>query len=297
MIEKLKDKLKSQILDSYPEWIINRVWKKKFGYDIDWDNPRDINEIIQWLLVKSDTTEWTRLADKLKVRGYLIEKGLSDLLVPLYGTWDKADDIDYDSLPEKFVLKCNHDSSSTVIINKAIGFDKDKINIFLNSCLNRSWGNNGELHYRKINPRKILAEQYLEQNNEQYKDSLIDYKVWCLGGASYVMVYSHRKKTSVMLDVYDLDWKAHPEFCLYNEKFIDGQGVIPKPNHFNEMISAAETLASGFPEVRVDFYDTGEKLYFGEMTFSGQCGMMQHFTPAFLKMMGDKVDLSNVKLK
>ena len=88
------------------------------GYSLDWKHPRDINEKIQWLLVYGDTTEWTRLADKYKVREYVKEKGLEHLLVPLYGVWDDTKQIDFDALPEKFVIKCNHDYGSTIVVNK-----------------------------------------------------------------------------------------------------------------------------------------------------------------------------------
>ena len=94
----------------FRETMIDRDWMEWKGYKVNWDNPRDINEKIQWLMCRSDTSRWSVLSDKLRVRDFVREKGFGDLLVPILGVWEKAEDIDFDSLPDKFVLKCNHDS-------------------------------------------------------------------------------------------------------------------------------------------------------------------------------------------
>ena len=104
------------LMDHFHKQYVDRMWLDWKGYKIDWDNPRDLNEKIQWLMCKSDTSEWVRLTDKVKVRDYVASKGYSSLLVPLLGTWKKSADIPWDSLPEKFVLKCNHDNGSARVI-------------------------------------------------------------------------------------------------------------------------------------------------------------------------------------
>lgn len=280
------------LLSYYPKIVISRKWKRVFGNKIDWENPRDINEKIQWLLVNTDTSEWSRLADKKKVRDYVKDCGLEHLLIPLYGTWEDVDLIPYEELPQKFVLKCNHDSGSTKIIDKSVGYDKEELKEFYNKKLNRNYGINGELHYSNIKPRCIIAEKYLEQEDKSLSSSIIDYKIWCFDGRPYYIMTCHnRKDHSLSLNVFDLDWKNHPEFCLFNDIYHDGKGEVPKPSSFDDMLQAAAVLSEGFPEVRVDFYEVGGKLYFGEMTFTSMCGMMRYYAPDFLKHLGDLIVL------
>ncbi len=282
------------LLNIFPKLIISRKWKRKFGYSIDWKHPRDINEKIQWLLVYSDTSEWTRLADKYKVREYVKEKGLANLLVPLYGVWETTEEIDFDGLPDKFVIKCNHDFGSTIIVDKNdINYNQKLICKKLNKCLKRDFGYNGELHYRGI-PRKIIAEKYLEltELDKRYSTSLIDYKVWCLEGEPCsILVCYNRGEGRLYLNVYDLDWIFHPEYSLSTRHCEVGDGKIPSPMTLPEMLSAASVLSKGFHEVRVDFYEVEGRLYFGEMTFTCNEGMIDYYTPEFLKMLGDRVKL------
>ena len=264
------------------------------GYSLDWKHPRDINEKIQWLLVYGDTTEWTRLADKYKVREYVKEKGLEHLLVPLYGVRENAKQIDFDALPEKFVLKCNHDYGSTIVVNKnCADYNREDICEELDKCLKHDFGYKGELHYRGI-PRKIIAEKYLEMTDSEkaLSSSIIDYKVWCFDGKPcYIIAIFDRTEDSLFHEAYDLKWNAHPEYLLPNSRCKIGNGKIPKPESFTEMMEASSILSKGFPEVRVDFYEIDRQLYFGEMTFTSGGGMMKQYTPEFRKLLGDKVFL------
>lgn len=268
------------------------------GYSLDWKHPRDINEKIQWLLVYGDTTEWTRLADKYKVREYVKEKGLEHLLVPLYGVWENAKQIDFDALPEKFVLKCNHDYGSTIVVNKnSADYNREDICEELDKCLKRDFGYKGELHYRGI-PRKIIAEKYLEMSDSEkaLSSSIIDYKVWCFDGKPcYIIAIYDRTEDSLFHEAYDLNWNAHPEYLLLNNHCRIGNGKIPKPKSFSEMLEASSILSKGFPEVRVDFYEIDRRLFFGEMTFTSGAGMMKQYTPEFCKILGDLVILPKRK--
>ena len=275
-----------------PKHFISRQWKKTMGYPIDWKHPRDLNEKILWLLVNSDIRKWTELADKVKVRDYVKEKGLGHLLVPMLGCWKRVKDIDFDALPERFVLKCNHDYNSTIIVDKmSDDYHKPTICKRLNASLRKNFGDYGELHYRRI-PRRVLAEEYLElkDGEEKLSSTLIDYKVWCFDGKpNCICCLYDRKQRSVLLDVYDLNWNYHPEHTIPTKHVKPGFGIIPKPKCLPEMLKAASILSEGFPEVRVDFYIIEDRLYFGEMTFTSAAGMMKYFTPEFLKELGDHV--------
>ncbi|MBQ6253496.1 MAG: glycosyltransferase [Bacteroidales bacterium] len=300
LIKTVKSLIKRLLIDHCPQLIIEHEWPGVTGHKIDWNNPKDLNEKIQWLTCFSDTTEWSRLTDKLLVRDYLREKGFESLLPKLYGYWENADSINVEELPEKFVLKCNHDSGSTIIVDKSKGFDWLSIKSFLNQKLNRKFGYVGcEPHYNRIKPL-IIAEEYLEPSAREIaiSSSIVDYKVWCFNGEPFCTWTCHnRTNECAEVNVYDMDWRVHPECSVFNDHYRDGKGVIPKPESFGNMMKAASILSEGFPQVRVDFYEVGGKLYFGEMTFTSLAGRMDFYTEAFLKEMGDKVVLPNKKCK
>lgn len=291
LFERIHHVKQAFLMKFFPKSFISKRWQQIMGYPIDWEHPRDLNEKIQWLTVNSDTTAWTRLADKYQVREYVKEKGLEHLLVPLLGVWDDARKIDFGKLPRKFVLKCNHDSATAMFIDKySPDFNRGYICKQFNGYLKRNFGDYGELHYRGIPPR-IIAEQFLEMTDteKELSTSHIDYKVWCFNGKpSYVWCFYDRSRRAVHLDVYDLDWNYHPEYTVTVGHYKKGLGVIPKPQSLHQMLEAASILSAGFPQVRVDFYDIDGKLYFGELTFTSAAGMMKCFTPDFLKILGDK---------
>ena len=271
---------------------VDRVWKNEFGYKVDWKNPRDINEKIQWLMCYGDTSLWSDLSDKIKVKEFLESRGYGDLVVPTLGVWERAKDIDYDALPERFVLKCNHDSGSTHIIDKKKGFDKEAINKDLDKHLKVKFGYvNGETYYNRIKSR-ILAEEYLEAKNEDFSSSAIDYKVWCFDGKPYsVWACYSRSAECAYVNIYDLDWNVHPEYSVFTDHYRNGEGKVPKPKTFDHMMTVAADLSKGFPEVRVDFYEIDGRLYFGEMTFATLAGKINFYTPEYLKELGDHVKL------
>lgn len=298
LVSVLRQFLLGFLLNHWPKVLVNHWWKQRFGYTIDWEYPRDINEKIWWLLVYSDTTEWTRLSDKIKVRGYVKNKGLEELLVPLLGNWDDAFKINFDKMPQKFVLKCNHDSGSTIYIDKMKSYNKVNICKSLNRSLKKEYGLNGEIQYRGIIPRMVIAEEALENDYPQISSSIIDYKVWCFNGKPFGILTCHnRTDKTLCLCMYDLNWKAHAEWCVFSSHYINGGDVIPRPGCLDEMLKSAAKLSEGFPEVRVDFYISKGKLYLGEMTFSSMRGMMGYYTPDILRIMGDKCDLTKTKRK
>lgn len=271
---------------------VDRVWKNEFGHKVDWKNPRDINEKIQWLMCYGDTSLWSDLSDKIKVKEFLESRGYGDLIIPTLGVWKRAKDIDYDALPERFVLKCNHDSGSTHIIDKKKGFDKEAINKDLDKHLKVKFGYvNGETYYNRIKSR-ILAEEYLEAKNEDFSSSAIDYKVWCFDGKPYsVWACYSRSAECAYVNIYDLDWNVHPEYSVFTDHYRNGEGKVPKPKTFDHMMTVAADLSKGFPEVRVDFYEIDGRLYFGEMTFATLAGKINFYTPEYLKELGDHVKL------
>lgn len=292
MLSKIKSYSYNYLVDHYPRIIIDRIWKKNYGRKMNWKNPVDINEKIQWLICYGDTSLWPTLADKYKVREYVTNLGYGHILPELYGHWENANDIDFDALPEKFVIKCNHDCGSCHIIDKKKGFDKKAIVSELNACLKRKFGyRNCETHYNKIQPM-IIAEQFLESKQDSFSSSLIDYKVWCFDGKPYTIFVCYNRDHLVKdVNVYDTMWNVHPEYSIFTSTCKDGMGRCPKPIALEEMLEAASILSKGQPEVRVDFYIVDGKLYFGELTLTSSRGRMDYFTKDYLIELGNQVKL------
>lgn len=279
------------MIDYAHPWYVERMWRAR-GKRFDWDHPRDINEKIQWLLCYGDTSRWSDLSDKLRVRDHLADMGLQELLVPLLGHWAKPEDIDFETLPGRFVLKCNHDSGSTIVVDKSRRPDYDDIRRRLAQHLRRRHGYvNGETYYNCITPC-ILAEQYLEDAGTSFSTSLVDYKVWCFDGKPYcVWACYSRSDEAVYVNVYDMQWNVHPEHSVFTDHYRDGRGKVPRPKTLTQMIDVAARLSEGFPEVRVDLFEVNGRLYFSELTFACYGGLMDFYTDAFLRELGDQVTL------
>lgn len=273
-----------------PKRIIDWLYAYVLGKKMNWEDPQDLNEKINWLKVYGDTTMWPTLADKFLVREYLNQKGLSDILVPLYKKWDSAEDVDFCSLPTKFVLKTNHGSGEVLVVKDKALLNENDVKKQIKQWMKEKYGLlQGEPHYLKIKP-VVIAEKLLTESTNTFSSSLVDYKVWCFNGKPYcIWACYNRTKESAYVGTYDLQWNYHPEYSVFTDHYKDGGPVVPKPKSLNEMLKAAEALSEGFPEVRVDFYDVDGKLYFGEMTFTSNGGYMRFFTDEFLLEMGNQI--------
>ena len=280
------------------KWRYRFVFKKR----IDLKNPRDLNEKIIWAKLFSDTSRWTDLADKYKVREYVKGLGLGKYLVQLYAVWYDSKDVNFDELPDTFIIKANNgDGKGTNrIIRKSELTPKTKVEVvkMIDEWLHRK--NIGALHaepqYKGMKPC-VIVEEVLP--SEADASSLTDYKIWCFNGkAHFVRVYNGRNDNgnSAHVMTYDLDWNAHPEYSVINSDYTLG-AVIPRPENFEEMIRVAEELSKGFPEVRVDLYNVQGKIYFGELTFTSQGGFMNNITPEFNRLLGSKFDIKDFPIK
>lgn len=271
--------------------IIDYHFMNIFGHKMNWDNPRDLNEKINWLKIYGDTSLWSNLADKYRVRKFVSSRKLENILIPIYGKWDSAEKIDWQNLPESFVLKTNHGCGGVYIVRDKSKLDKNKICKELSRSLKERYGYyQGEPHYLNI-PPLIVAEQLLE-NNENFSTSIVDYKIWCFNGLPYcIFVCYSRTKDSLIVECYDLAWNFHPEWINNTNHVKGGEGIVPKPENLEYMLECAKILSDGFPEVRVDFYNIKGKVYFGEMTFTSLGGYMRYFSEDILKKMGELIKL------
>lgn len=257
------------------------------GKYLNLDNPKTFNEKIQWLKLYNSTPIKTRLADKYLVRDWVKEKIGEQYLIPLLGVYDKFDDIDFNKLPNQFVIKCNHGAGWNIIVKDKSKLDlaeaKAKVDKWISTNFAFYYG--FELHYRDIKPR-IIIEKYMEDDS----GNLRDYKFLCFDGiVKYIWVdgerYSEHKR-----NLYDLKWN------LLNKKI--GEGKIyqnikncPKPYNLDKMIEFATLLSKGFSFVRVDFFEANKKLYFGEMTFTSASGTHITEPKSFIFELGKMIKL------
>jgi len=280
---------KNSLLNFYkycmPKRYADVLFKRAFGYGINWEQPRDLNEWINYLAFKTNTSEWSRLADKYIVRDYVVSKGLSMLLIPLYGVWDNADHIDFNTLPDSFVIKTNHGCGNSILVEQKdltnLELVREKMKGFLSVPYGRE---SAEPHYLRIKPL-IMAEQLIPPPFNR------DYKVWCFHGQpDCIMTISNRtiEDNTYDLNVYDLGWQKHNEWLVESYR---NEVDEPKPECLEKMLQYSRVLSEGFPQVRIDFYSAFGKVFFGEMTFTSYAGRMDYFTKERLVAMGNKIKM------
>lgn len=230
--------------------------------------------------------------DKYAVREYIEKKGLGDILVPVIaGPWDDVNNIDFSMLPNSFALKATHGCKMNYLVPDKTKMDMVQCRKEMNRWLATTYGGYSmEPHYLTI-PHRIYAEQFLT-NAEQ----LVDYKFHCLNGKpEFLLVCSGRKAQGdaamrVTLDLFDLEWNHIPEL-ISSGKEVAGDGTIEKPENLEEMIEIAKKLSEDFAFVRVDLYELGGKIYFGELTFSPGSCVFPYFTRKFDLEMGKKLEI------
>ena len=272
-----------------PKYLASMLYKRTFGHPLNWERPADINEKINWLKFNSDTSRWTELADKYRVREYVESCGLGNTLVNLYGKWEKPQDIAWDSLPNAFVMKTNNGSGDILICPDKSVLDTAAWTKKFARLQNGSFAiQEAELHYSKI-PPCIIAEELLDPTTQPIAtSSLIDYKIWSFDGKpAYVWACHNRTHHSVDVMVYDLQWNAHPEYSVPTEHYHLATELIPRPQCLERMLEMASILSKGFPQLRVDLYEVSGKPYFGELTFTAAGGFNDFYTPEFCQILGN----------
>jgi hypothetical protein len=245
-------------------------------------NPRDFNEKIIYLMLEEFGKKEQNCADKYLVRNYVEQKGLKDKLNKLYGKYDNATEIQFNSLPSEYVLKTNHGCGCTIIKNKNNNIDiKDAIKK-LDDSLKRNYAKETlEYQYDKITPC-ILCEEYLKEDG---KNMPTDYKFFCFNGKAHFLLVCGDRDSNIRKVYYDLNWN---KMSCTKEKQI---GDFEKPKNFEEMIKIAEKLSEDFKFVRVDLYNINGKIYFGELTFTPRGGINNTIKPEYLNEWGNLIKI------
>lgn len=252
-------------------WYLQMKYKQCMGYSLNLSNPKTFNEKLQWLKLHDRKPEYTMMVDKYAVRKYIADTIGEEYLIPLLGVWDNPDDIDFDALPNQFVLKCNHNSGLGMCICK----DKSKLDIakvktelrkglkqdYYLTC--REWP------YKNVK-RRIIAEKYM---SDEGKEELSDYKVLCFNGEPKIVeVHKGRFNGQHTTDNYDISWKKTD---IEQYDLPQSDEIMSKPAFLEEMLHLSKLLSKNLIHVRVDWYFTNDRLYFGELTFFDGSGYNQ----------------------
>lgn len=262
---KCSEKRKKHDKEDY-KTILNQMYSMRIGHPINWDNPSSYTEKMQWDKLYNDDPQKTLLADKYAVREWVAETIGDEYLIPLLGVWNSFEEIDFDELPERFVLKTNHGSGTNLIVKNKATINYRHAKLAFDDWLNTDFGyKTMELHYSRI-PRKIIAEKYIETSSGE----LQDYKFLCFNGEAYYCWVDKGRYSEHTRDIYDMSWNLQPwiQGGVPNSK----EGTI-KPENFDLMVELTRKLSNGFPHVRVDLYNVNGRIYFGEMTFSNGGGL------------------------
>lgn len=270
-------KYRTSILDSLgvynglsDEEYLKKRYRISFGKELNLDAPKTFNEKVQWLKLNDHKPIYTDMVDKYEAKKYVAERIGEQYIIPTLGVWEHFDDIDFDNLPNQFVLKCTHDSGGLVIVKDKSKLDKKKARKRIEKCLKTEYFYHGrEWAYKNVKPR-IIAEVYME---DKETSELRDYKFFAFNGETKALfVASERQKagTEVKFDFFDMNYEHLP---LVNGH--PNADVPPaKPKCFEEMADLAAKLSEGIPQLRVDFYEVNGKVYFGELTFAHFSGMV-----------------------
>ena len=271
------------------EAFVKIMFRTKFGRKLNLENPEMFSEKLQWLKLYNRRPEYTDLVDKLNVRNFIKEKIGEEYLIPLIGAWDSPDEIDFDALPDKFVLKCNHNSGTGMCICRDRStLDTEKVRKELRKGLaedyyifTREWP------YKNVK-RKIICEVFMEDSGTS---ELRDYKFFCFNGIPrFLLVISDREKEGekTKVDFCGMDGKHLP---VKSDVFEISETDPELPSEFEKMKELAVTLSQGIEFVRVDFYQVNGRVYFGEMTLFPLSGFVPYTPEAFDYQMGSWLEL------
>lgn len=256
------------------EEFLSKKYKASLHRELNLHTPETYTEKLQWLKLYDRRPEYTALVDKCTAKEYVASKIGEQYIIPTLGIWEDPDEIDFDFLPEKFVIKCNHNSGLGMFIcHDKSSIDVAKIKRKLKKGLAQNYYLTGrEWPYKNVK-RRIIAEKYMEDSTCK---ELRDYKFFTFGGVPKVLYIAQGrgKGGPVVADFFDMDYN-HLAFTIDHDM---AETPPPKPACFEEMKRLAAILSEGTPQLRVDFYEVDGRVYFGEMTFF-HCGGFEAFHP------------------
>ena len=263
---------------NYRKWRLVLKYYKRRGRKPDFDNPTDLSEYIMSNILYKRNDAFAPLADKVLVKDYVHSKGLGHIVPQCYGVWDHSSEIDWENLPEKFALKINHGSAHNLFCTDKSSFDRAVASEKLDKWLHKRFSRL-ETHYNLITP-KMFAEEFIDDGSGSLP---LDYKFICIKGEPLCVFFCKGRRIGaggVRVYIFDSDWNVDPR---YETKPQADAAGIAKPKNLETMKEYARILSRDFDFVRVDLYDTGDRVWFGEMTFTPDVGKLVEFSDLALR--------------
>lgn len=262
------------------EKYLKMLFKDSMGYPLDLENPKTFNEKLQWLKLYDRKPIYTTMVDKYEVKKYIAEKLGEEYVIPTLGVWDRFEDIDFEALPEQFVLKCTHDSGGLVICRDKKKLDIKAVKKSIDHCMGRNYfWSSREWPYKDIKPR-IIAEQYMQDGE---RECLPVYKIFNFGGVPKIIQSIQDDKTSrETIDYFDTEWN-HLDL---KQNYPNSKTPLEKPEPLEKMLSLAAQLSQGFPFVRTDLYIINGEIYFSEYTFFSDSGLSKFYPSKWDSVLG-----------
>lgn len=267
--------------------IVNHA--QRYGVNLNLDNPQSINDKMAWLELYEPNRRLKALcSDKIRLHDYCKKVLGEDICVPLLKVYNSPNDIRMDELPDRFVLKCNHGWNNNIVVTDKHSFDLHNAKIRLQEWLAKPFGfQTAEFHYIPIK-RRCYAEMYIENRG---KKRPVDYKISCFNGMPKILqIMNNRDETGYYINYYDMDFKLL-DISPIGKEANNPDAHDTKPIHFEQMINYAKQLSKGFKYVRVDFYETPERLYLGELTFTPTAFTCRYTKPQTEYTIGNMLDL------
>lgn len=286
LIEERKRIKYGRLAETVPDReFIESLYEKQTGRKPDLDSPRAFTEKLQWLKLNYRNPAIPLASDKYEAKKYIAQKGFPELIIPTLAVYESADEIDLSALPEEFIIKATHGSGWNFICKDKRSFDLNAKKKIMNSWLRQNLYVYGrEWNYREQKPR-LIVEPLIG-------DRPVDYKFLCFSGVCRAMQVNHDEGGIHYVDFYDGEWNLYPDMSSGTAP-VSGT-ALPKPGGFDEMKSIAEKLAADFPFVRVDLYNVGGKIYFGEMTFFPGSGFWHISPEKYDFMFGEWLDIKEL---
>lgn len=280
--EKLSYRYRNLMND---ELYLKIIFKQRMGCDLNIDNPRTFNEKMQWLKIHDRKPLYASLVDKYEVKNYAAKKLGKDHVIPTLGIWDKFEDIDFNNLPNQFVLKCTHDSGSVVICTDKSAFDKDYARNKIQKALSTNYyWTKREWPYKNVKPR-IIAEKYIKATKEEV---LPVYKFFVFeGDPVLVQAIKNDKTDSETIDYFDSQWNL----LDMKQNFQNSTVPLDKPKQFDEMLVMARKMSQGFRFIRIDFYSVDDIYIFSEITFFSDSGLSRFCPEEWDYKLGELIHL------
>ena len=276
---------------------VERLFKSKLHYPLDLNSPKTYSEKLQWLKLYDRKPEYTTMVDKYAAKKYVADIVGEEYIIPTLGVWDSFDDIDFDALPDKFVLKTTHDSGGVAICTDKSSFDRQRAKEKIEKSLkNDFYLRSREWPYKDV-PHRIIAEKFIGDVEGR---NLKDYKIYCFNGEpKALLVVSDRNDptTCPKYDYFDIDFNPLPYTMkggYYVKPHPHSTRPVVRPERFDEMLAIAKKLSKGLPHARIDLYNVDGKVYFGEVTFFPNGGFDYFIPNEWDKIIGDWLTLPSV---